>query len=77
MGDPQIKSFCDNYSLGNLTKQPVYYKSTTNPTCIDLIWTNRPRSFPSTCVLDTGLSDFHLMTLTVMRKGFKNWNLEL
>ena len=27
--------------------------------------------FQSTCVLETGLSDFHLMTVTVMRKTFK------
>ena len=29
-----------------------------------------PRNFQSTCVIETGLSDFHLMTLTV-RKNFK------
>ena len=27
--------------------------------------------FHSTCVIETGLSDFHLMTVTVMRKTFK------
>ena len=30
-----------------------------------------PRSFQSTWVIETGLSDFHLMTLTTMRKNFK------
>ena len=40
-------------------------------TYIDLILTNLPRSFQSTYVIETGLSDFHLMTLTVMRKFFK------
>ena len=30
-----------------------------------------PRSFQTACVIETGLSDFHLMTLTVMRKSFK------
>ena len=39
----------------------------TYPTCIDLILTNRPQSFRSTCALEKGLSDFHLMTLTVMK----------
>ena len=29
--------------------------------------------FQSTCVLDTGLSEFHLMMLTVMRKRFKKF----
>ena len=30
-----------------------------------------PRSFQTTCVTETWLSNFHLMTLTVMRKSFK------
>ena len=30
-----------------------------------------PRSFQGTCVVKSGLSGFHLMTLTVMRKNFK------
>ena len=42
-----------------------------NPKCLDLMLTNMPRNFQDTCVIETGLSDFHLMTLTVMRKNFK------
>ena len=30
-----------------------------------------PRSFRTTCVIESGLSDFHLMALTVIRKSFK------
>ena len=52
-------------------KQPTCCKDPNKPTCIDLILTNVPRMFQSTCVLETGLSDFHLMTVTVMRKTFK------
>ena len=33
--------------------------------------TDVPRTFQSTCVIETGLLDFHLMTLTIMRKTFK------
>ena len=66
-----MKSFCKNYGLKNLIRQPTCYKNPSNPVCIDLIFTNVPRSFQSTCVVETGLSDFHLMTLTVMRKSFK------
>ena len=29
--------------------------------------TNRNRSFQNSCVIDTGLSDFHKMTVTVLR----------
>ena len=61
-----MKSFCDSYNLRSLIKQPRYYKNPDNLTCIDLV----PRSFYSTCVLETGLSDFYLKTQTVLRKKF-------
>ena len=72
MEEQQIKDFCDNYGLKSLIRQPTCYKSPSNPTCIDLILTNAPQKFQNTCVLETGLSDFDLMTVTVMRKIFKN-----
>ena len=68
-----MKSFCENYGLKNLIRQPTCYKNPSNAVCIDLILTNVPRSFQSTCVVETGLSDFHLMTLAVMRKSFKKY----
>ena len=66
-----MKSFCENCGLKNLIRQPTYYKNPSNPVCIDLILINVPRSFQNTCVVETGLSDFHSMTLIVMRKSFK------
>ena len=39
--------------------------------CIDLILTKLPRMFQITCVLETRLSDFHLMAVTIMRKNVK------
>ena len=69
--EANMKSFCENYNLKSLIKQTTCYKNPNKPTCIDLILTNVPRMFQSTCVLETGLSDFHLMTVTVMRKSFK------
>ena len=71
MEEQQIKAFCDKYSLKSLIRQPTCYKSPSNPTCIDLILINAPQKFQSTCVLETGLSDFHSMTVTFMRKIFK------
>ena len=68
-----MKSFCEIYGLQNLIKQPTCYKNPDKPTCIDLMLTNVPRNFQGTCVVETGLSDFHLMTLTVMRKSFKKF----
>ena len=72
-----MKSFCENYGLKNLIRQPTCYKNPSNPVCIDLILTNVPRSFQSTCVVETGLYDFRLMALTVMRKIFKKYQSKI
>ena len=69
--DQNMKTFCNSYSLSSLIKQSTCYKNPSHPKCIDLILTKVARSFQTSCVIETGLSDFHLMTLTVMRKSFK------
>ena len=69
--EANMQMFCESYNLKSLIKQPTCYKNPDKPACVDLILTNVPRMFQSTCVIETGLSDFHLMTLTVMRKTFK------
>ena len=66
-----MECFRDNSNLKSLIKHPTCYKNPDSPTCIDLVLANAPRSFQSIWVLETGLSDFHSMTLTVMRKTFK------
>ena len=70
--DQNMKNFCDSYNLTSLINQSTCYKNPSHLKFIDLIPTNVPRSFQTTCVIETGLSDFHLMTLTVMRKSFIN-----
>ena len=45
--------------------------SPENPTCTDLILTNHPRSFQNSTVFETGLSDFHKMTVTIMEASFQ------
>ena len=42
-----------------------------NPKTIDLILTNRPRSFCNSDTLKTGLPDFHKLTVTVLKMFFK------
>ena len=53
----------------NLAKQKSRYKSPGNPSCRDLILTNCHRSFQNTFFL-TGLSDFHKMTVSVLKSHF-------
>ena len=75
--DPKMKTFCEVYNFKSLIKQPTCYKNPVKSSCIDLMLTNIPHMFQSTCVIETGLSDFHLMTVTVLRKTFKKFDLEL
>ena len=66
-----MKSFCESYNLTNLIKQPTCFKNPEKPSCIDLTLTNRPKSFQTTCVIETGLSDFHRMTVSVLKMRFR------
>ena len=67
--EEQLKNFLDLYSLKNLVKEPTCYKSHT-PKCIDLVLTNRDRSVQKTTTVETGLSDFHKMVVTVLKTTF-------
>ena len=71
INQPSMKSFCDSYTLTSLIKEPTCYKNLQNPSCIDLILTNSPYSFQNSYVVETGLSDFHKMTVTVMKTTYE------
>ena len=67
----EVQEFCNSFNMKNLVKEPTCYKNYDNPSCIDLIITNRPRSFQNTITLETGISDFHKMNLTVLKSSLK------
>ena len=46
-------------------------KSVNNPTCVDLLISNKEKCFKSATTIDTGLSDFHKMVLVVLKKKFE------
>ena len=62
-----MQIFCDIYNFTNLIKSLTCFQNPKNPSCIDLMLTNRSKSFTSTQVLDTGLSDHHKMGINVSR----------
>ena len=66
-----MKLFCETYDLTGLIKVPACYKNRENPPCIDLLLTNRPKSFQNSSVVKTGLSDSHELTVTVTKTTFK------
>ena len=65
-----MKDFCVIYNFKSLINHPTCFKNPENPSCIDLILTNRPMSFHNTSVIETGLSDFHKLAVTVLKMSF-------
>ena len=83
-----MKDFCETYNLKNLITEPTCYKNAQNPSLIDLILTNKPKSFHSSMCIETGISDFHKMVVCVLNvhfiklcpakikyRSYKNFNL--
>ena len=71
MEDSSIKIFCSNFNLTSMIYKPTCYKNPDKPTCIDLILTNCSGSFQNSCVIETGLSDFHKVIVTVMKASYR------
>ena len=58
------------HNLKTLIKQKKCFKNPENPACINLILTNSPRSFQISSIFEAGLSDFHKLTITVLKQYF-------
>ena len=69
--DSAISVFSDTYDLKSLIKEPTCCKNSNKSSCIDLILTNKPRSFQHYRVIETGLSDFHKTAVTVVKTFFE------
>ena len=54
-----------------MINKPTCFKNPDKSSYIDLILTNFPKSFQNTCVIETGLSDFHKLVVTVMKTTYK------
>ena len=65
-----VQNFCDIYHLKNLVNVPTCYKNLLKPSCIDLFLTNCSSSFQNTQVIETRLSDFHKINITVLKMFF-------
>ena len=66
-----LKDFCSNlYSLASLINNLTCWKNASKPTCIDLILTNHQKIFQNTNDIETGLSDFHKMVITIIKITF-------
>ena len=69
--EANVKDFCERFNLKNVIKDPTCYKNPNNSICIDLMFSNKARRFQLSYVIETGLSDFHKMTITVLKMQFR------
>ena len=66
-----VKNFCFSFNLTSMINKATCFKNPDKLSCVDLILTNCPRSFRNSCVIETGLSDFHELVVTVMKTTYK------
>ena len=60
----KIDDFCDTFDLANPIHAKTCFKLTTSHSSLNVILTNRPRSFQKTATIPTGFSDYHKMITT-------------
>ena len=63
----------DAFCLENLIKEATCFKSTV-PTTIDLTVNNQKSLFMKSSAYESGLSDFHKLTTTILRKSITKGN---
>ena len=71
IGERSMHDFCNAYNLESLSKTPTCFENPENPSCIDLLLTNSKNNFDEVLILESGLSDFHELVVSVLKSYFK------
>ena len=66
---PNLSELIDDHELCTLISESTFFKS-INPTCIDNFLTNKKTRFMQTLTFETGISDHHKLTGTMIRSTF-------
>ena len=66
-----IHDFCNAYNLESLSNTPTCFKNPENPSCIDRLLTNSKNNFDEAVVLESGISDFHKLVVSLLKSYFK------
>ena len=76
MSELSINEFCQTYHLESIINKPTCFKNLKNPSCIDLVLTNKWERFLKAKTVETGLSDFHKMVVSIFKTSFKKQKLK-
>ena len=71
MSESSLDEFCQTYNLESIVNNPTCLKSPKNPSCIDLVLINKQERFLKAKTVETRLSDFHKMVISVFKTSFK------
>ena len=71
VGTNSMNNTCGINCLKTLIKVPACFKNSDKSTCVDLILTNRSNLSKHSDAFETGLPDFHLLTITEFKMGFQ------
>ena len=63
----QFVDFCHTFDLTNLMNVKTCFTSATSQSSLDVILTNRPRSFQKAVAITTGFIDYNKMIITTFR----------
>ena len=72
-GNSKLQDLMDAFCLENRIKEPTYFISTV-PTTKNLIITNQKSLFMKSSAYESGLSDFHKLTTTILIKSVTKGN---
>ena len=72
IAESSTHDLCNSYNLRSLCYKSTYYKNPEKPSCIDLFLTSSPNSFQNTQTIETGLSDFHKLVVTILKMYLPN-----
>ena len=70
--DTALSDFSQIYNLRRQIREKTCSKNPNNSSCIELIITNRLKSFQNSRVIETRLSDLHKMCITVMNLHYRS-----
>ena len=65
--ETNVKVFSNQLLLKALNEKPTSFKNFNNPSCIDLFLTNSSKSFEKFLTLESGMSDFHRLIITILK----------
>ena len=71
ISERSMHDFCNVYNLESLSNTRNCFKNPENPSCIDLLLTNSKNNFNETLVLESDLSDFHKLVVSILKNYFK------